>query len=71
MIGELRDDLTVYAMDRRGFDTSPDGSDYSTERLGYERQIIHSRPPGAQFVAFGIQLGARTPAPVRLSQRTS
>ena len=32
LIGELRDEFTVFAMDRRGFGASPDRSDYSAER---------------------------------------
>jgi pimeloyl-ACP methyl ester carboxylesterase len=32
LIGELRDEVTIFAMDRRGFGASPDGSGYSAER---------------------------------------
>jgi pimeloyl-ACP methyl ester carboxylesterase len=32
LVGELRDELTIFAMDRRGFGASPDGPNYSAER---------------------------------------
>jgi len=32
LIGELRDEVTALAMDRRGFGASPDGTEYSAER---------------------------------------
>ena len=32
LVGELRGDFTVFAMDRRGFGASPDAAGYSAER---------------------------------------
>ena len=32
LVGELRDEFTLFAMDRRGFGASRDGSGYSAER---------------------------------------
>jgi hypothetical protein len=56
LIGELRDDATTFAMDRRGFEASPDGpGGYSAEReftggsqLGRARRLCtHHRPRGS------------------------
>jgi pimeloyl-ACP methyl ester carboxylesterase len=51
LIGELRGEMTTFAMDRRGFGASPNGSGYCAEREFTDRQASGSagrRPPRAR-----------------------
>ena len=61
LIGELRGDATLFAMDRRGFGASPDGPGYSAEReftdVATVVDAVASRT-GQPVVLFGHSFGA-------------
>jgi pimeloyl-ACP methyl ester carboxylesterase len=61
LVGELRDELTIFAMDRRGFGASPDGPNYSAERefsdVASVVDVVAART-GKPVVLFGHSWGA-------------
>ena len=61
LVGELRSAFTVFAMDRRGFGASPDGSGYSADReFGDVATVVHAvvERIGESVVLFGHSWGA-------------
>ena len=61
LVGELRSTFTVFAMDRRGFGASPDGSGYSADReFGDVASVVQAvvERIGEPVVLFGHSWGA-------------
>jgi pimeloyl-ACP methyl ester carboxylesterase len=61
LVGELRDEFTLFAMDRRGFGASRDGSGYSAEReFGDVAAVVEAvaARTGQPVVLFGSSWGA-------------
>ena len=61
LIGELRDEFTLFAMDRRGLGASPDGPGYSAEReFGDVAAVVDAvaSRTGEPVVLFGHSWGA-------------
>ena len=61
LVGELRDDFSIFAMDRRGFGASPDDPDYSAEREFSDLRVVVAAVAaraGESVVLFGSSWGA-------------